>query len=144
MRYEKTLNKIMKRLEVEIPIVEVGDIFETEVTKYPDSNLPSEEKNIIIHSTEVTAPLACNKEWKNLLLKEESILCQIYREFDRGDILKVKRIENNKVIVENLSIEEEFRKEFVIDKTDIVKKNFNLIRRKSIDLIKSLEKLGEI
>ena len=144
MQYEKTLNKIMQRLSKEISIVEIGDIFETEVTKYPDVSIPREEKNIIVEGTEITPPLACNKEWKNLMLKEKSILCQIYREFDRGDILKVKDIKNNKVIVENLSIEEEFRKEFEIDKTDIIKKNYNLIRRKSIDLLKSLEKLGEI
>jgi hypothetical protein len=92
----------------------------------------------------MTPPLACNKEWKMFMLKDESVLCEIYREFDRGDILKVKRIEGNKVFVENLSIEEEFRKEFSIDKVDIIKKKFNLVKRKSIGLLKSLKKLGEI
>ena len=79
-----------------------------------------------------------------MMLKDKSIICEIFRDFERGDILKVKRINKNDVFVENISIEEEFRKEFCIDKTDIIKKNFNVIRRKSIDLLKSLEKLGEI
>jgi hypothetical protein len=144
MQYEKTLNKIMQRLSKEVPIVEIGDIFETEETLFPEASVPREEKNIIINSTEMTPPLACNKEWKMFMLKDESVLCEIYREFDRGDILKVKRIEGNKVFVENLSIEEEFRKEFSIDKVDIIKKKFNLVKRKSIGLLKSLEKLGEI
>lgn len=144
MQYEKTLNKIMQRLSKEVPIVEIGDIFETEETLFPEASVPREEKNIIINSTEMTPPLACNKEWKIFMLKDESVLCEIYREFDRGDILKVKRIEGNKVFVENLSIEEEFRKEFSIDKVDIIKKKFNLVKRKSIGLLKSLEKLGEI
>lgn len=144
MQYEKTLNKIMQRLSKEVPIVEIGDIFETEETLFPEASVPREEKNIIINSTEMTPPLACNKEWKIFMLKDESVLCEIYREFDRGDILKVKRIESNKVFVENLSIEEEFRKEFSIDKVDIIKKKFNLVKRKSIGLLKSLEKLGEI
>lgn len=143
MQYEKTLNKILQRLSKEIPIAEIGDILETNKTLFPDAALPREEKNIIVDSLEITAPLACSKEWKNILLKERACLCQIFRDFNRGDILKVLKIKGNKVIVENLSIEPEFRKEFEIDKIEIVKKNFNLIRRKSIELIRSLEKLGE-
>lgn len=141
MRYEKTINKILERLSKEIPIAEVGDILETQKTVYPDSNTPREEKNIIIDSMEVTPPLACSKEWKHLMLKDKASLCQIYKDFDRGDILEVKRIEKNYVIVENLSIDEEFKKEFKIDKIEIAKKNFSLIRRKSIELCRTLDKL---
>ena len=138
MQYEKTLNKILEKISKEIPIAEPGDILETQKTIYPKSSIPREEKNIIINSTEVTPPLACSKEWKNLMLKEKTILCQIYKDFNRGDILKVKNINGSKVIVENLSIEEEFE----IDKIEIIKKNFNVIKRKSIELIKSLEKIN--
>ena len=142
MVYEKTINKILERLSKEMPIPEEGDILETNKTIFPDASMPREEKNIILDSIELTPPLACSKEWKNMFLKEKAILCQIFRDFDRGDILRITKIEGPYVIVENLSIEEEFRKEFKIDKIEIVKKNFNLIRRKSIELIRSLEKLG--
>lgn len=142
MRYEKTINKILERLSKETPIAEVGDILETNKTIFPEASLPREEKNIILESVELTPPLACSKEWKTMFLKEKAILCQMFRDFDRGDILRIKRIEGPSVIVENLSIEEEFRHEFKIDKIEIAKKNFNLIRRRSIELIRSLEKLG--
>lgn len=142
MRYEKTINKILERLSKETPIAEVGDILETNKTIFPEASLPREEKNIILESIELTPPLACSKEWKTMFLKEKNILCQMFIDFDRGDILRIKRIEGPKVIVENLSIEEEFRHEFKIDKIEIAKKNFNLIRRRSIELIRSLEKLG--
>lgn len=144
MEYEKTLRKILKRLSKEIPIVEDGDLLESFKTIFPEASIKREDKNIIVEGIEMTAPLACNKEWKAMMLKDKSIICEIFRDFERGDILKVKRINKNDVFVENISIEEEFRKEFCIDKTDIIKKNFNVIRRKSIDLLKSLEKLGEI
>lgn len=144
MEYEKTLRKILKRLSKEIPIVEDGDLLESFKTIFPEASIKREDKNIIVEGIEMTAPLACNKEWKAMMLKDKSIICEIFRDFERGDILKVKRIDKNDVFVENISIEEEFRKEFCIDKTDIIKKNFNVIRRKSIDLLKSLEKLGEI
>lgn len=143
MEYEKTINKILQRLSKEIPIAEAGDVLETQKTIYPDCSVPREDRNIVINSMEVTPPLACTKEWKALMVKEKAPLCQIFKEFNRGDLLKIKKVVGAKVIVENLSMEEEFRKEFAIDKIEIVKKNFNLIRRKSIELTRTLEQIGE-
>ena len=143
MQYEKTINKILQRLSKELPIAEVGDLLETQKTLYPLGSLPREDKNIIIDSMEVTPPLACSQEWKKLLLKEKDPLCQIYKDMTRGDILRVKRIDKCGLIVENLSIDDEFRKEFKIDKMEIAKKNFSLIRRKSIEIARTLEKIGE-
>ena len=143
MQYEKTINKILQRLSKELPIAEVGDLLETQKTFYPLGSLPREDKNIIIDSMEVTPPLACSQEWKKLLLKEKAPLCQIYKDMTRGDILRVKRIDKCGLIVENLSIDDEFRKEFKIDKMEIAKKNFSLIRRKSIEIARTLEKIGE-
>ena len=71
MQYEKTSNKILQKLSKELPIAEEGDLLETQKTLYPLGSLPREEKNIIINSTEVTPPLACSKEWKNLMEKEK-------------------------------------------------------------------------
>ena len=142
MQYEKTINKILQRLSKELPIAEEGDLLETQKTLYPAANLLREDKNIIINSMEITPPLACSKEWKKLLEKEKAPLCQIYKDFTRGDILKLKKIEDGYLIVENLSIDEEFKKEFKIDKIEIAKKNFSLIRRKSIEIIRILENIG--
>lgn len=143
MQYEKTLSKILKRLQQEIPEAEKGDLLETQKTIYPSGKIPREDKNIIIDCTEVTPPLACSKEWKKSLLKEKAALCQIYKDFDRGDILKIKEVEKGYLVVENISIDKEFRKDFKIGKMEIAKRNFSLIRRKSIELIRVLEKIGE-
>ena len=144
MQYEKTINKILKKLSSTLPFAEEGDILETQKTLYPKASIPREEKNIIVESVEMTPPLACSKEWKKLMLKEKALLCQIYKDFSRGDLLKVKKVNGSKIIVENLSIEEEFRKPFEIDSIEIAKKNFSLIRRKSIDIIKILSNMGEV
>ena len=55
----------------------------------------------------------------------------------------VKKVSKSSLIVENLSIDNEFRKEFKIDKVELAKKNFSLIRRKSVELIRILEDLDE-
>ena len=144
MQYEKTINQILQRLSKELPIAEVGDLLETQKTIYPLGSLPREEKNIVIESMEVTPPLACSKEWKKLLEKEKAPLRQIYKDLTRGDILRVKRVEDGYLIVENLSIDDEFRKDFRIGKIEIAKKNFSLIRRKSIEIIRVLENIDEL
>lgn len=141
MQYEKTINAILQKLSKDIPIAEVGDILETHRTLYPNPNESREDKNIVINCTEITPPLACSKEWKKAMLRDKAVLCEIYKDFNRGDILKIKKINGSKIVVENISIDEEFRREFEIDKMEIVKKNFSLIRRKSVELLRSLEKL---
>ena len=143
MQYEKTIKKILIKLSQNVPIAEVGDILETQKTIFPKASIPREDKNIIIDGMEVTMPLACSRLWKNMLLKEESSLCQIYKEFDRGDILRIKKVLKAEVVVENLSIEKEFRRDFKIDKLEIAKKNFILVRRRSLELSRVLEQIED-
>ena len=141
MDNRNTISKILNRLENQMPIVEEGDIIETVKTLFPSYKVPKEEKNIIIEGMEMTVPCASSKETKSMLEKDKSLLLNIYKDLDRGDILTVKEVKPNKVIVENLSIKEEYRKNFEIEKLDIIKGNFNVIKRKSIDLIKTLNRL---
>lgn len=143
MQYEKTIKKILTKLSQNVPIAEIGDILETQKTIFPEASIPREDKNIIIDGMEVTMPLACSRLWKSMLLKEESNLCQIYKEFDRGDILRIKKVLKAEVVVENLSIEEEFRRDFKIDKLEIAKKNFILVRRRSLELSRVLEQIED-
>ena len=70
--------------------------------------------------------------------------CPVYKK-ENGTWVRIDQqlVTKTKVIVENLSIEKEFRKEFEIDKIEIAKNNFNLVRRRSIELLKTLNKIGE-
>lgn len=141
MDSRNTIGKILNKLESQLPLVEDGDIIETSKTFYPSCNTPKEEKNIVLNGISMTAPLATSRETKNMLDKEKSPMLEIFKDVDRGDILIVKDVNANKIIVENLSIKEEYRKQFEIEKLDVIKGNFNVIRRKSIDLIKTLNRL---
>lgn len=141
MRSKNTICEILNRLEKQLPIIEEGDIIETLRTEYPKPDEKRERKNIILEGVEMTPPFATSKESKEMLRKDKSKLVQIYKDLERGDILSVKTVKDNKIIVENLSIKEEFRKDFEIEKLDVIKGRFNVIKRKSIDLIKTLEKL---
>jgi hypothetical protein len=142
MKYRNTLNEIMNSLKKEVPIIEDGDILETFSTIYPDYSIKRKEKNVIIEGTEMTVPLAASQSAKDMMKKDGSTLLKIYKDVNRGDILKVKKIEGNKITVENSSLKEEFRKDFVIDKFDIMKKNFVVIQRRSADLTESLKNIG--
>lgn len=141
MKSKNTICEILNRLEKQIPIIEEGDIIETLRTKYPHAEDAKSKKNIVIKGTEMTRPYATSKESKDMLKRDKSPLLEIYKDLERGDILTVKSVGNNKVVVENLSIKEEYRQDFEIEKIDVIKGRFNVIKRKSIDLIKTLEKL---
>ena len=141
MHNKNTINEILSRLSKEMPIATENDIAETTKTKYPSCDIPKSEKNFLIEGTEMTVPLCTSQETKKMLIRDNSPLLGIYKDLDRGDILLVKESGKNSLVVENISLKEEYRKPFTIEKLEIVKGNFNVIRRKSIDLIKTLEKL---
>lgn len=141
MDSRNSISKILNRLENEMPLVEEGDIIETIKTIYPSSKIPKEERNIILEGVEMTMPMASSRESKLLLEREKSRLLEVYKDIDRGDILIVKEIHPNKIIVENCSVKDEYKKDFEIEKLDIIKGNFNVVKRRSIDLIKTLNKL---
>lgn len=141
MDSRNSISKILNRLENEMPLVEEGDIIETIKTIYPSSKIPKEERNIILEGIEMTMPMASSRESKLLLEREKSRLLEVYKDIDRGDILIVKEIHPNKIIVENCSVKDEYKKDFEIEKLDIIKGNFNVVKRRSIDLIKTLNKL---
>lgn len=141
MDNRNTIGKILNRLENQMPLVEEGDIIETIKTFFPSFNIPKHDKNIIIEGVEMTMPFASSMETKMMLTRDKSLLLSIYKDINRGDILSVKEVKPNKIVVENLSIKEEYRKDFEIEKLDIIKGNFNVVKRKSIDLIKTLNKL---
>lgn len=141
MDSRNTINNILKRLEQEmVPSITTQDIIETISTLYPTPE-HLKENNLVINETVMTSPLASSAEVKSLLQKDKSPLLEIYKELSRGDVLKVLEINNSEILVENLSIKEEYRKPFKINKIDIAKGNFNVVKRKSIDLIKALSKV---
>ena len=107
MDSRNSISKILNRLENEMPMVEEGDIIETIKTIYPSLKIPKKERNIVLEGVEMTMPLASSRESKMLLNKENSKLLNIFRDIDRGDILIVKEIHPNKIVVENCSLKEE-------------------------------------
>lgn len=141
MDSRNSISKILNRLENQMPLVEEGDIIETIKTIYPSLNSSKEKRNVILEGVEMTMPLASSRETKILLKKENSKLLKVFKDIDRGDILIVKEINPNKIVVENCSLKEEYKKDFEIEKLDIIKGNFNVVKRRSIDLIKTLNKL---
>lgn len=138
MEYKNTINNILKRLEKDFEIVRKDDIAETFETLFLTKDFSNK---ILVEDREISIPLAASKETKKMLLDEKSPILKIYKDFERGDILLVKEAEDNKLLVENLSIKEEYRKDFYIEKVDILTKKFNVVKRKTINLINVLESL---
>lgn len=129
-----TLEKLLAEMRENVPIIKVGDVIETIKTAYPSSNVLKKEKNIIIEGIEMTRPLVCSKQTKKMFIKEKSPLVELFIETSRGDLLKVFKIEKNKVYCENLSIKNSFKQNniktsLIIDKVDILRGSFKLVQR---------------
>ena len=89
----------------------------------------------------MTVPTASSKQYKNFLIKEKSPLLEVFKDLGRGDVLVVQKIEKNKIYVKNTSLKDEYSNPFVIDKYQILKKEFRVIKRKSSELNKTINML---
>lgn len=136
MKYEKTINDILKKINSEIEIVSPGDMLETCKTQFI-----LKKNNYVIDGITMTIPSACSQQWKKILIKEKSPLLKAYKDITRGDVLVVEKIEKNKVYVKNISLKDEYSNPFVIDKLQILKKEFNVIKRRSLELSRTIDKL---
>jgi hypothetical protein len=136
MKYEKTINDILKKINNEIEIVSPGDMLETYKTQFI-----LKKNNYIIDGIRMTVPSASSQQWKKILIKEKSPLLKVFKDITRGDVLVVEKIEKNKVYVRNISLKDEYSNPFVIDKIQILKKEFNVIKRRSLELSRTIYKL---
>ena len=89
----------------------------------------------------MTVPTASSKQYKNFLIKEKSPLLEVFKDLGRGDVLVVQKIEKNKIYVKNTSLKDEYSNPFIIDKYQILKKEFRVIKRKSSELSKTINML---
>ena len=136
MKYEKTINDILKKINSEIEIVSPGDMLETCKTQFI-----LRKNNYVIDGIRMTVPSASSQQWKKILIKEKSPLLKAFKDITRGDVLVVEKIEKNKVYVRNISLKDEYSNPFVIDKLQILKKEFNVIKRRSLELSRTIDKL---
>lgn len=141
MQYKNTINEILKDLSNDFSLAKKGDIAETLDTLYV---LPTIKNNVTINGKVMTIPLAASKETKKLFKKEKSPVAEIYNDFKAGDILLIKECSDNNLLVENLSIKKEFRIPFYIEKIDILKRQYNVIKRKTLRLIETLQNIDEL
>ena len=136
MEYHKTINEILKSLDTQIEIVKVGDLLETYKTQFI-----IKKNNYVIKGIKMTVPTASSKQYKNFLIKEKSPLLEVFKDLGRGDVLVVQKIEKNKIYVKNTSLKDEYSNTFIIDKYQILKKEFRVIKRKSSELNKTINML---
>jgi hypothetical protein len=136
MKYEKTINDILKKINSEIEIVSPGDMLETCKTQFI-----LRKNNYVIDGIRMTVPSASSQQWKKILIKEKSPLLKAFKDITRGDVLVVEKIEKNKVYVRNISLKDEYSNPFVIDQLQILKKEFNVIKRRSLELSRTIDKL---
>ena len=131
-----TIRTLLEELRERLPQFEKGQIFETLKSVYPDNSIPKEKKNIILDNATFTKPLALSRKDKSNLMKEDSKMVGFFKNFSRGDFLRVVDVSGTQAKCENLSLKEEISKKYYKDDKisltieDIANGTVRLFRRK--------------
>lgn len=134
-----TIRTLLEELKEKTPKFEINQIFETLKSIYPDSKINKENKNIILEGKEFTKPLVLNRKSKNNLLKENNPMTSFFRNFSKGDFLKVVEVKNKEAKCINISLKEKIRKKYysneetkyiILTFNDIANGNVKMMKRK--------------
>lgn len=132
MNDEQTIGKILEQLKEPIPDIKEGMVLEVLSSIYPTSDeFTKEERNINYDGKRLTKPLACTAKDKRCFIKENSPLKDFFIEFNRGDFLKIEKIEDGKVKCRNISMNKIILEQYY---------NNELIELKESDLLNGLVK----
>ena len=95
-----------------------------------------EKRNIKLEERVFTKPLALSRKDKSNLIKEESKMVGFFKNFSRGDFLRIVDVSGNQANCENLSLKEEISKKYYKDDRisltieDVANGTVRLFRRK--------------
>jgi hypothetical protein len=120
-----TIRTLLEELKEQFPGFKKNQIFETLKSIYPDSTIDKKKRNIKYNGRVLTKPLALNRKDKGILIKEESDLSKFFKEFSKGDFLKVVEVDGKKARCINLSMKKEICEEFYKDDESFIIITFN-------------------
>jgi hypothetical protein len=133
-----TLEALLEEAKKEIGKIEVGQVYETLNSIYPDDSVLPSEKNVIINGNKMTLPLASSSKTKKEFRKKGDSFYNFFKEGIKGDYLLVEDISGNDIVCKNISITEGSMKDYYkypsmkkisITKDDIVKGNVKRVYR---------------
>lgn len=133
-----TLEGLLEEVKREMCDVEVGQVYETMNSIYPDEHILPSDKNIVVDDVRMTLPLACSARAKRGFKKTGSSLNEMFKEGIKGDYLLVEKVSGERILCKNMSITEDSfnkyyvaptMKKIVITKNDIAKGNVKRVYR---------------
>lgn len=131
-RSNKTIGELLEEIRNSLPKFKKGLILETIVSIYPTNG----EGKISYGNISFTKPMALSRKDKQKIVKENSPLKGFFREFTRGDFLKVIDVIDGKAVCLNVSIKKEIRDGFykneyiTIEQKDLIDGTVKPYRRK--------------
>ena len=130
-----TIRTLLEEVKKTLPSFKEGQVFETLKPIYPTDKIPRTKKNIKIKNKVFTKPLAVDKKTKKNFIKQNSPLKKFFREFSRGDFLRVIKTDGTKAYCINESLKPSIRKKYYkelieIDYNNLLNGDVKLYRRK--------------
>jgi hypothetical protein len=131
-----TIRTLLEELKQKLPRFEKGQIFEILKSIYPDEKILKESRNIEFKGKIFTKPLALCRKDKMNLLKEGSDMVPFFKNYTRGDFVKVLETDSKTAICENLSINDKIRNRFYKDKDSLITLTFEDVANGTIKLFR--------
>jgi len=133
-RARHTIKSLLEELKDNFPSFEVGQIFETLKSIYPDVSINKKNKTIFLNSKEFTKPMAVCRKDKSNMIKEGNKMVGFFRNLTKGDFLKIVELDDNNAKCINLSLRESVREKYY--KEEFIKISFNDIANGNLRLVK--------
>ena len=120
-----TIRTLLAELKDNFSKFEKDQIFETLKSIYPSDRISKTKRNITYKDKTFTKPLAVCRKDKNNILKEKSSLQDFFKNFTKGDFIKVIETDGKSATCINLSLSENIKERFYSDDESCIKITFD-------------------
>jgi hypothetical protein len=110
-----TLGGLLEELKQQTPKFEVGQFYEVLKSIYPNGDVLTEHKNIIIEGKKLTLPLACSQKAKRQFKKDKSPFFNFSKDNTRGDFLEIVETDGYTAKCINRSLDNEIQSKYYIN-----------------------------
>jgi len=117
MKKTYTLQQLLEEIKEQAPRFEKGQFFEVQKSIYPNSDVSSDIKNVMIDESIMTLPLACSNKSKREFKRDKKAFYEFFKETTKGDFIEIIETDGFSAKCINRSLKDDVLKKYYIDES---------------------------
>jgi len=117
MKKTYTLQQLLEEIKEQTPRFEKGQFFEVQKSIYPNTDVSSDIKNVIIDESKMTLPLACSNKSKREFKRDKKVFYEFFKETTKGDFIEIVETDGFSAKCINRSLKEDALEKYYIDES---------------------------